>query len=51
MAQDKILDKILFVDDEAGVLSAIRRAVADESFIPFFAGSGTRKSLLQEKSH
>lgn len=50
MAQDKILDKILFVDDEAGVLSAIRRAVADESFIPFFAGSGAEALALMEKT-
>ena len=41
-------NKVLFVDDEANVLSSIRRAVMDEDFLPFFAGSGEAALALME---
>ena len=42
--------KVLFVDDEPGVLSSIRRAVAEEDYQAFFAGSGTEALSLMEKN-
>lgn len=41
-------NKILFVDDESNVLSAIRRAVQDEKYMPFFAGSGAEALTIME---
>jgi len=44
-------NKVLFVDDEPSVLSAIRRAVSDEDYTPFFAGSGAEAlTLIAENS-
>lgn len=41
-------NKVLFVDDESNVLSAIRRAVQDEKYMPFFAGSGAEALTIME---
>ncbi len=41
--------KVLFVDDEINVLSAIRRAVMEEAYIPFFVGSGAEALTIMEK--
>lgn len=41
--------KVLFVDDESNVLSAIRRAVIEESYTPFFAGSAAEALATMEK--
>jgi two-component system, NtrC family, response regulator HupR/HoxA len=43
-------DKVLFVDDEPSVLSAIKRAVQDEKYTPFFAGSGAEALTIMEKN-
>ncbi|WP_196592644.1 response regulator [Pectinatus sottacetonis] len=43
-------DKVLFVDDEASVLRAIKRAVMDEKFTPFFANSGEEALEIMEKN-
>jgi|GEM_PF-916258 len=43
-------DKVLFVDDEPGVLSAIRRAVSDEPYLAYFAGSGAEALAQMEKT-
>ena len=42
-------DKVLFVDDEVNVISAIRRAVMEESYLSFFAGSGAEALEIIEK--
>jgi len=42
-------NKVLFVDDEVNVLSAIRRAVMDEDYTPFFTGSGAEALAIMEK--
>lgn len=42
-------NKVLFVDDEVHVLSSIRRAVIDESYIPFFVGSAAEALSIMEK--
>lgn len=44
--QEKL--KVLFVDDEANVLSAIRRAVQDEEYEALFAKSGKEALALLE---
>lgn len=42
---------VLFVDDESHILSAIRRAVADEDFEAVFAGSGREAlQIFEERS-
>jgi len=41
--------KVLFVDDETNVLSAIRRAVIDEDYTAFFAGSASEALDIMEK--
>lgn len=41
--------KVLFVDDESNVLSSIKRAVIEESYASFFAGSGAEALALFEK--
>jgi two-component system, NtrC family, response regulator HupR/HoxA len=43
-------NKVLFVDDESNVLSAIRRAVQDEKYMPFFAGSGSEALTIMENN-
>lgn len=43
-------DKILFVDDEINVLNAIRRAIIDESYTPFFAESASEALAIMEKN-
>jgi two-component system response regulator HupR/HoxA len=43
-------DKILFVDDEINVLNAIKRAIMDESYTPFFAGSASEALVVMEKN-
>jgi CheY-like chemotaxis protein len=43
-------DKILFVDDEINVLNAIKRAIMEESYIPFFAGSASEALAVMEKN-
>lgn len=43
-------NKVLFVDDESNVLSAIRRAVIEESYMSFFAGSGADALAILEKN-
>lgn len=43
-------NKVLFVDDEPSVLSAIRRAVAEEDYLSFFAGSAAEALTLMEKN-
>jgi len=40
---------VLFVDDESNVLSAIRRAVMEESYTSFFAGSGAEALATMEQ--
>lgn len=42
-------NKILFVDDEINVISAIRRGVADEPYQSFFAGSAQEALAVMEK--
>jgi len=42
-------NKVLFVDDEINVLSAIRRAVMEESYVPFFVGSAAEALEIMEK--
>ena len=42
-------EKVLFVDDEINVLSAIRRAVIEESYTAFFVGSGSEALATMEK--
>jgi len=41
--------KVLFVDDESNVLSAIKRVVIDEDYTSFFAGSGDEALKIMEK--
>jgi len=41
--------KVLFVDDETNVLSAIKRAVIDEYYTAFFVGSASEALDLMEK--
>lgn len=41
--------KVLFVDDESNVLSSIKRAVIEESYTSFFAGSGAEALTIFEK--
>jgi two-component system response regulator HupR/HoxA len=43
-------DKILFVDDEINVLNAIRRAIIEESYTPFFAESASKALEIMEKN-
>ncbi|MBP2629555.1 MAG: response regulator receiver protein [Firmicutes bacterium] len=43
-------NKVLFVDDESNVLSAIKRAVIEEDYITFFAGSGSEALAIMEKN-
>ncbi|MDF2634284.1 MAG: response regulator receiver protein [Pelosinus sp.] len=40
---------VLFVDDEANILSSIRRAVIDEKYTAYFAGSGEEALGIMEK--
>lgn len=40
---------VLFVDDEPNVLTAIRRAVADEPFLSLFAGSASEALQIMDK--
>lgn len=42
-------EKVLFVDDEVNVISAIRRTVMEESYMAFFAGSGAEALGIMEK--
>jgi len=42
-------NKVLFVDDEVNVLSAIRRAVMEESYTPVFASSASEALAIMEK--
>jgi len=42
-------NKVLFVDDEINVLSAIRRSVMEESYTAFFAGSASDALATMEK--
>ena len=42
-------NKVLFVDDEVNVLSAIRRAVIEEAYTSFFAGSASEALATMEK--
>ena len=42
---------VLFVDDEPHVLSAIRRAVADEAYISEFVGSGSEALQVMEQRY
>jgi len=43
-------NKVLFVDDEPNVLSAIRRAIQDEKYTPFFVGSGAEALKIMENN-
>jgi two-component system, NtrC family, response regulator HupR/HoxA len=43
-------NKVLFVDDEPSVLSSIRRAVAEEDYLSFFAGSASEALSIMEKN-
>ena len=42
-------NKVLFVDDEPSVLSAIRRSVLEEDYLSFFAGSAAEALSIMEK--
>jgi len=42
-------NKVVFVDDEINVLSAIRRVVIEESYTSFFAGSAAEALVIMEK--
>lgn len=46
---DENVSTVLFVDDEANILASIRRAVVDEEYISYFAGSGAEALTIMEK--
>lgn len=46
---DKNVYSVLFVDDEELILRSIRRAVIDENYISYFAGSGAAALKIMEE--
>ncbi|AIF50583.1 response regulator [Pelosinus sp. UFO1] len=47
---EQSISSVLFVDDEANILSSIRRAVIDEEYVAYFAGSGLEALSIMEKN-
>lgn len=49
LGEDKNVYTVLFVDDEENILRSIKRAVIDESYISYFAGSGVEALKIMEE--
>jgi len=49
LGQNKNMGSVLFVDDEANILSSIRRAVIDEEYTAYFANGGVEALKIMEE--
>ena len=50
VGEDKHVYAVLFVDDEENILRSIRRAVIDEDYVSYFAGSGAAALTIMEEN-